>query len=281
MTSLQDKGDKYFLGHSSTEQRRLQQQAAELAADSIWLFDQLRLSPGCRVVEIGCGPQGCLQILAERVGRAGSVVGVEVSEDAVALARAFVAQHQLGCVEVRHGDAKATGLPRSTFDLATARLVLINVPEPEAIVAEMAALVKPGGVVALHESDWEMVLCDPPLPAWNRMIQAFLEYSRVHAIDPSIGRRIARLLRANGLTDIRINPFIHVYDVKNPRRTLLSQFAGNLRDRILANGIMTGDEFEGCRESIERHLADPDTVVMWPHFQAWGTKPQARHMPGE
>jgi hypothetical protein len=69
-------GEKYFLGHSSTEQRRLQQQAKELAVDSIRLFDQLRLSPGCRVVEIGCGPQGCLGILAERVGPTGSVVGV-------------------------------------------------------------------------------------------------------------------------------------------------------------------------------------------------------------
>ena len=266
-------GDKYFLGHSSTEQRRLQQQAEELGADSMWLFDQLRLSPGCRVVEIGCGPQGCLQILAERVGPAGSVVGVEVSEEAVTLARAFVAQCRLGCVDVRHGDAKATGLPRNTFDLATARLVLINVPEPEAIVAEMAALVRPGGVVALHEADWEMALCDPPLPAWSSMIQVFLKYSRANAIDPSIGRRIASLLRDSGLTDIRFNPFIHVYDVNHSRRTLLSQFAGNLRSRILANGIMTADEFDDCRESIERHLADPDTLVMWAHFQAWGTKP--------
>jgi len=266
-------GDKYFLGHSSTEQRRLQQQAEDLAADSIWLFHQVRIAPGCRVVEIGCGPQGCLQILAERVGQTGSVVGVEVSEEAVALARAFVAQHQLGHVDVRQGDAKATGLPRNTFDLATARLVLVNVPEPEAIVAEMAALVKPGGVVALHEADWEMVLCDPPLPAWNSMIQAFLDYSRANAIDPLIGRRIARLLRTNGLTDIRLNPFIHIYDVNHSRRTLFPQFAGNLRDRMLANGIMTGDEFDGCRESLERHLADPDTVVMWAYFQAWGTKP--------
>ena len=266
-------GDKYFLGHSFTEQRRLQQQAEDLAADSIWLFDQLRLSPGSRVVEIGCGPQGCLEILAERVGQTGSVVGVEMSEEAVALARAFVAQRQLGQVDVRQRDAKATGLPRNTFDLATARLVLVNVPEPEAIVTEMARLVKPGGVVALHEADWEMVFCDPPLPAWNRMIQAFLDYSKANAIDPLIGRRIARLLRTSGLTNIRINPFIHIYDVNHSRRTLLPQFAGNLRDRMLANRIMVEREFEACRQSIERHLADPDTVVMWAYFQAWGTKP--------
>jgi hypothetical protein len=42
---------------------------------------------------------------------------------------------------------------------------------------------------------------------------------------------------------------------------------------MVTNGIMAGDEFDACRESLERHLADPDTVVMWAYFQAWGTRP--------
>jgi ubiquinone/menaquinone biosynthesis C-methylase UbiE len=137
--------DQYFLGHGSAEQRRLQQQAGELADESAALFDEIGLAPGARVVELGCGPQGCLKLLSERVGKNGAVVGIEMSEEAVGLARAFLADLQIGNVEVRQGDAKATGLPRGSFDLATARLVLVNVPAPEAIVAEMAALVKPGG----------------------------------------------------------------------------------------------------------------------------------------
>ena len=105
------------------------------------------------------------------------------------------------------------------------------------------------------------------------MIQAFLTYSRANAIDPLIGRRIARLLRTSGLKDVRINPLIHVYDVNHSRRTILPQFAGNLRERMLTDGVMTADEFDGCRQSLERHLADPDTLVMWAYFQAWATKP--------
>ena len=56
------------------------------------------------------------------------------------------------------------------------------------------------------------------------------------------------------------------------RRTLFPEFARNLRDRLLANGIMTEDEFESCHESLEHHLADPDTLVIWAYFQAWATK---------
>src|SRR5260370_39604549 len=45
--------EQYFLGHSPVEQRRLQQQAQELAQESTWLFDQIGIGPGSRVVEIG------------------------------------------------------------------------------------------------------------------------------------------------------------------------------------------------------------------------------------
>jgi ubiquinone/menaquinone biosynthesis C-methylase UbiE len=135
---------EYFLGHSCIEQRRLQQQAGELAEESVWLFDQVGIAQGWRVVEIGCGPQGCLELLSSRVGLTGSVIGVELSDHAVQLAREFLSERQINNVEVRQGNAAATGLPRERFDLATARLVLVNIPEPEKIVSEMAALVRSG-----------------------------------------------------------------------------------------------------------------------------------------
>ena len=266
--------DQYFMGHSSAEQRRLQQQAGELAGESAALFDEIGVAPGARVVEFGCGPQGCLELLSDRVGESGTVVGIEMSEEAVALARAFLADHKIGNVEVHQGDAKATGLPRGTFDLATARLVLVNVPAPEALVAEMVALVKPGGAVALHEADWGMNLCDPPSEAWDVFQAAFIAYSHANEIDPFIGRRIPRLLRAAGLDDVRVRPLIHLYEAGHSRRRIFVQFARNLRDRIVAQGLMRDSEFVEALAELERHLDDPTTLVVWPYFQAWARKPQ-------
>ena len=56
--------DKYFLGYRRAEQERLQVQARQLAHESEWLFDQLAIGTGDRVVDIGGGPQGCLDLLA-------------------------------------------------------------------------------------------------------------------------------------------------------------------------------------------------------------------------
>lgn len=266
--------DQYFLGHSSAEQRRLQQQAHELADESRWLFDQIGLAPGARAVEIGCGPQGCLQLLSERVGPGGFVLGVEMSDEAVALARQFLQDHGIANAEVRQGNGKATGLPRESFDFATARLVLVNVPEPEQVVAEMVALVRPGGMVALHEADWGAHVCDPPLPAWDRLTQVLDAYSRANGIDLFIGRRVPRMLRAAGLKDIRINPLIHVYPPGHGRRPIYLQFAENLRDRIVSQGLTSESEFSDLIAALRRHLDDPDTLVVSHLFlQVWGIKP--------
>ena len=100
------------------------------------------------------------------------------------------------------GDAKSAALPHESFDLATARLVLVNIPEPEALVAEMVALVRPGGTVALHEADWRAHVCDPPLLEWDRLMAALEAYATRNSIDLFVGRRLPRLLAAAGLSEL-------------------------------------------------------------------------------
>ncbi|MBV8452987.1 MAG: methyltransferase domain-containing protein [Deltaproteobacteria bacterium] len=101
--------DQYFLGQSLAEQERLRRQAEELAEDANFLFDRIAIAPGSRIVELGCGPRGCLDILSRRVGCQGSVVGIEIDPEAAARARQYLADQNIENVEVRQGDGKATG----------------------------------------------------------------------------------------------------------------------------------------------------------------------------
>jgi len=266
--------DQYVLGYRQAEQQRLQRQALELAPESSWLFDQIGVAAGMRAVEIGCGPHGCLELLAGRVAPSGSVVGVERSEDAAELARTLVRDRGLKGVEVLCRDARSTQLPRASFDLATSRLVLVNVPEPQKIIEEAVALVKPGGWVAFHEADWIGHLCDPPSDAWNKLTELFLTYSLENGIDPFIGRKLPRMLRNAGVEDVRVNPIVHVYPPGHGRRSLFSDFAENLSDRILAMKLVSERELTDLKTALRRHLDDPQTLVVSAlFFQAWGHKP--------
>jgi ubiquinone/menaquinone biosynthesis C-methylase UbiE len=267
--------DQYFLGHSRAEQERLQQQAEQLGPESVRLFDDIGLSEGARVLEIGCGPRGCLDLLSARVGSSGSVVGVETSDQAVALARELVAERGLGNVEVLCGDARSTGLSNGSFDLVTARLVLVNVPNPEQIVREAVALVRPGGSVAFHEVDWAAMICDPPSQAWSSLVDLLVAYTQRNGMDLFIGRRLPRMLRDAGLIDIRVKPILHVHPSGDPRRTLLIDFAANLRDRLLAQALIAEPALVDLTETLRQHIHNPDTlVVIGPYFQVWGRKPR-------
>jgi len=266
--------EQYVLGHSRAEQQRLQRQAQELAHESTWLFDQIGVGAGMRVVEIGCGPHGCLELLAGRVAPSGSVVGVERNPDAVDLARKLVTDRGWKNVEVLCRDARSTELPRASFDLATARLVLVNVPEPQQIVEEVVALVKPGGWIALHEADWVGHVCDPPSDAWTRFTELFITYSLKNGSDPFIGRKLSRMLREAGVVDIRVNPLIHVYPPGHGRRGILHDFAENLSDRMVAMNLVSEQEVIDLKADLRRHLDDPHTLVVSAlFFQAWGRKP--------
>ncbi|CAM3875772.1 methyltransferase domain-containing protein [Smaragdicoccus niigatensis] len=266
--------DQYVLGYRTEEQKRLQQQAAQLAPESSWLFDQVGSLEGCRVVEIGCGPHGCLDELSRRVGKSGSVTGVERSSDAVMLARQMIASQGLHNVEVREVDARSTGLPRGGFDFVTARLVLVNIPRPHEVVMEAVALARPGGLVAFHEADWISHFCDPPSEAWTSIVDLFVDYSARNGIDPFIGRKVPRLLREAGVTDVQINPIVHIYPPGHERRSILLDFAENLTQRVVSDGMIQADELGEIKTRLAQDLADPRRlVVSHLFFQVWGRKP--------
>jgi SAM-dependent methyltransferase len=269
--------DPYFLGYRCEERERLERQANELAHESAWLFDAIGVRPGSSAVEIGCGPRGCLELLAERVGSAGRVVGVERNAEEVASAREFVAGARLANVQVVEADGRDTGLPAHSFDLATARLVLVNVPKPEQIVSEMVRLVRPGGTVALHEPDSTTQRFDPPLPALARLQQLLGASAERSGMDRSIALRTPRLLRELGLVDVQVNPLVHVYPPGHSRRALPLFFAEAARPRLLEQGLAQENEIDALIASLRSHLSEPGTLVVSSLFlQVWGRVPESR-----
>jgi ubiquinone/menaquinone biosynthesis C-methylase UbiE len=154
----QDANAVYPLGSSAEESARLQRQADELAADSAALLDRAGLRPGHSAIDLGCGPRGILDLLASRVAPGGRVVGLDADPGHTAMAAAFASDQGLGGVEIVTADARQSGLPSGSFDLVHARTLLVNVPWPAEVVAEMVRLAKPGGAVAVAEPDTEHVL---------------------------------------------------------------------------------------------------------------------------
>ena len=105
------------------------------------MLDQAGARPGWRAVDVGCGPVGIMDLLCERVGATGETVGVDSEPRMIAMSRDIAAELNLTNLTLVEAEATCTGLERASFDFAHARLLLVNVPDPERVVAELAALV--------------------------------------------------------------------------------------------------------------------------------------------
>src|SRR5215475_4938135 len=67
----------YALGRDRQESVRLRQQSAEMRTYSARLLDRTALTHGQRAIDLGCGPSGIIDLLAERVAPGGQVVGLD------------------------------------------------------------------------------------------------------------------------------------------------------------------------------------------------------------
>ena len=103
--------DVYALGRDPGESARLQRQSEELRSDSTALLDRVGLGPGQSAIDLGCGPSGIIELLAERVSPGGRVVGLDADPAHVAMARELARQRGLGNVDIVAAHARRTGLP--------------------------------------------------------------------------------------------------------------------------------------------------------------------------
>ena len=263
----------YFLGSGPAELERLRLQATIYEEHTRWLLDRIPIQPGWRALDVACGPVGIVPLLAERVGPTGEVMGLDSDAGMVENARAWVVDQGLTSTRIVVGDARRTGWPSSGFDLVHERLLLINVPDPESVLAEMIRLTRPGGFVVAQEVDTVSWLCEPPHPAWDRLLDAWKIIGSELGKDLFIGRRLPALLEGAGLLDVGVQVQALLYRGHHPYKMHLLWFIALGQDRILEKGLFTPAELAELVDGLRRHLEQPDTLVL-AHllFQAWGQR---------
>src|SRR4029450_3566694 len=99
--------------------------------------ERLRLSPGSCVLDVCCGSGASAIPAAEKVGPTGSVVGVDLAENLLALARAKASSKGLDNVEFRAGDMLNLGLQDSQFDTVVCVFGIFFVPDTSLAVREL------------------------------------------------------------------------------------------------------------------------------------------------
>jgi ubiquinone/menaquinone biosynthesis C-methylase UbiE len=113
-------------------------------------LDWLAPPPGLSWIDVGCGNGAFTELVSERC-KPSEIHGVDPSEGQLAYARTRASG---SVAKFQQGDAMDLPFADNSFDAAVMALVIFFVPEPPKGVAEMARVVRPGGLVATYV--WDM-----------------------------------------------------------------------------------------------------------------------------
>lgn len=195
--------DQFGDADRANELRRLQAQATAMLDTEIAQLQVLGFGHGKRILEVGCGPGFLTGPLSDLAGDAGGV-GIDTSTELLAAASAIVAPMHPN-VEFREGNAYASGLPDASFDFLYSRLVFQHLSRPLDALIEARRVVRPGGRVCISDVDDGFLALEPCPPAFARLTQRAIAAQAKNGGDRLIARKLPALMRAAGLTNIRLD----------------------------------------------------------------------------
>jgi ubiquinone/menaquinone biosynthesis C-methylase UbiE len=220
-------------------------------------LDTLQLSPGMQVLDAGCGSGEALAWLAQAVGPAGRVVGVDLSEPHVAAAR----RQAPATVELHAGDLMALQMPAAGLDAIWSANTVNHFADPLGAVRRLAGWLRPGGTLAVGQSGFlpEMLF------AWDSRLERAvvdavrayyrdrygLDEQRLAAVRANVG-----LLRQAGLAEVQVHTFvierISPLDAAAHEYVLEAQFRSTFGERL--RPWLSEQDFRTLEQ-----LCDPDS----------------------
>jgi len=198
-----------------------------------------------RILDVGCGTGELTRVLREESDA--TVVGLDADHDLL--------EHATAADERVVGDATRLPFGDDVFDLVVCQALLINLPDPEAVVAEFArvsrdlvAAIEPDNSLVAIESSVES---EPPLA--NRARAAYIDGVETNV---ALGADTESVFDAAGLDDISVHrheltrttePPYSEADVTSAQRKATGTRLQEQRETLLRGGL-TPHEYETLRE---------------------------------
>jgi SAM-dependent methyltransferase len=196
------------------------------------------LAKGASLLDVGCGPGTITADLAALV-RPGRVTAVEISAEALQLARAEATARGQDNIDFAVTDVHALDFAEDTFDVVHAHQVLQHVTDPVRALRELHRVCRPGGLVAARDSDYAAFTWFPHVPALDEWLTLYQRAARANGGEPDAGRRLLSWAHAAGFDDITATASTWCFATPEDRQWWGGMWADRILHSTLARQLVT------------------------------------------
>ncbi|MGZ8596492.1 MAG: methyltransferase domain-containing protein [Actinomycetota bacterium] len=230
---------------------------------------------GDRVIDIGCGP-GSISLGLAQV--AGHVTGVDVDDAEFTDARAYAVEHGIANVEFREGSIYDLHVPDVSFDVCTLFSMLETLDDPDAALAEVRRVVKPGGRVGVSSIDYGGLILHGPDEARLRRFYELRLRLWEEDVHYHRGRELRGLLLRAGFENVEAGTTYFNYGTEERVRMFGLGRAADCRDEWYVNGLAERgladqDEIDGLERAWIAFSESPDSFAAFAWGRATGRRP--------
>ncbi|HEY1517540.1 MAG TPA: methyltransferase domain-containing protein [Solirubrobacteraceae bacterium] len=260
-------GDTYTHGHHESVLRSHRWRTAENSAGYLLPF----LGPGMRLLDVGCGPGTITLDLAARV-TPGCTVGVDREAGVIAEAQHLLDSRPISGIGFRIADAYALEFDAASFDVVHAHQLLQHLTDPVAALVEMRRVLRPGGVLAVRDSDYGGFVWTPSDPLLDRWTALYHDVCRHNGADADAGRHLLGWAQRAGFTAIQPSSSTWTFADPTSRRWWGELWAdrvvsSSLAEQAVEYGLSTRDELTAISAAWRRWLEQDDGFFVVVHAE--------------
>lgn len=265
MTTTQD----YIIGGGAEGKARLNVLAQVLEPFTKSLLEKNGLSPGKKLLDVGCGGGNVSRMAAQIVGNSGSVTAVDFDATIVELNRAEVPQ----LPQLHYQNISAYDITYSNeFDIAYSRFLLSHLTEPALALRNIVRSVRPGASVVIEDVQFGGHICYPSNNAFETYVAWYISLARKRGQQPEIGPSLMSLLHETGLQSINFDIIQPAYQEGDGKWMAYLTLA-RIKDGIIAEKIASEAEVNTMLEELKDFTNSKDSFMSLPRiFRAWGVK---------